>query len=172
MMRQIGASLLLLYTFSFIWLIIQKDSVSLQQPNLKKMKRRIILSLLMVLCVGLCSAQTIRNTNNSVVAKIESDGTIRNSNNSVIARINSNGDIRDSNNHLLGKISSNGDVRDSNNSYIGKVESNGVVRSRNNSMLGKVESDGTVRDSNNHTIGYAKGVPSRYAALYFFFNFF
>ena len=85
----------------------------------------------MVLCVGLCSAQTIRNTNNSVVAKIDNDGTVRNSNNSVIARINSNGDIRDSNNR-----------------------------------------DGTVRDSNNHTIGYAKGVPSRYAALYFFFNFF
>ena len=171
-MRDLAQSLLLLYTFPFIWLIIQKDSVSLQQSNIKKMKRRIILSFLTVLCVGLCSAQTIRNTNNSIVAKIENDGTVRNSNNSVIARINSNGDIRDSNNHLLGKICSNGDVRDSNNSYMGKVESNGIVRNRNNSTLGKVEADGTVRDSNNHTIGYAKGVPTRYAALYFFFNLF
>lgn len=169
-MRRSGASLLLLYTFPFIWLIIQKDSVSLQQPNIKKMKRRIILSFLMVLCVGLCSAQTIRNTNNSVVAKIDNDGTVRNSNNSVIARISSNGDIRDSNNHLLGKIGSDGVIRNSNNSYMGKVESNGVVRNSNNSTLGKVESNGTVRDSNNHVLGYAKGVPMRYAAVFFFFG--
>ena len=169
-MRRSGASLLLLYTFPSTWLIIQKDSVSLQQPNIKKMKRRIILSFLMVLCVGLCSAQTIRNTNNSVVAKIDNDGTVRNSNNSVIARISNNGDIRDSNNHLLGKIGSDGVIRNSNNSYLGKVESNGVVRNSNNSTLGKVEVDGTIRDSNNHTIGYAKGVPMKYAAVFFFFG--
>ena len=36
----------------------------------------------------------------------------------------------------------------------------------------KVCSDGTVRNSNNATIGYAKGVPVRYAALFFFFDFF
>jgi len=172
MVRRSGASLLILFTFLFIWLLIRKDSVSLQQPNIKKMKRMIILSLLMVLCVGICSAQTIRNTNNSVVAKIDTDGTVRNSNNSVIARINSYGDIRDCNNHLLGKIGSNGDIRDRNNSYMGRVESNGVVRNSNNSTLGKVENDGTVRDSNNHTISYARGVPIRYAAVLFFFNFF
>lgn len=55
---------------------------------------------------------------------------------------------------------------------MGKVESNGTVRNRNNSTLGKVEADGTIRDGNNHTIGYAKGVPTRYAALYFFFKLF
>ena len=172
MMRRSGASLLLLYTFPFMLLVIRKESVSLQQPNIKKMKRRIILSLLMALCVGLCSAQTIRNSNNSVVAKIDNDGTVRNSNNSVIARISSNGDIRDSNNHLLGKIGSDGVIRNSNNSSMGKVENNGVVRNSNNSTLGKVESDGTIRDSNNHTIGYAKGVPMRYVAAFFFFGLF
>ena len=137
-----------------------------------KMRRSILIVTLMMLCVGICSAQTIRNSNNSVVAMVENDGTVRNSNNSIVAKISSNGDIRDSNNHLLGKIESDGVIRNSNNSYLGKVESNGVVRNSNNSTLGKVESDGTVRDSNNHTIGYAKGVPMRYAALYFFFNFF
>ena len=40
MMRRSGASLLLLYTLSFIWLIIQKDSVSLQQPNIKKDEKK------------------------------------------------------------------------------------------------------------------------------------
>ena len=55
---------------------------------------------------------------------------------------------------------------------MGKVEGNGTVRNRNNSMLGKVESDGTVRDSNNHVLGTARGVPIRYAAVYFFFHLF
>ena len=29
-----------------------------------------------------------------------------------------------------------------------------------------------IRNSNNSLIGYARGVPMRYAALYFFFNLF
>ena len=77
--------------------------------------------LLLMVCAVMCPAQTIRNSNNSVVARIEHDGTVRNS---------------------------------------------------NNLTLGKVDSDGTVRDSNNHVIGYAKGVPTTYAAVFFFFSFF
>lgn len=46
------------------------------------------------------------------------------------------------------------------------------IRNSNNSLLGKVDSDGTVRNSNNSVIGYAKGVPMRYAAVFFFFHFF
>ena len=48
---------------------------------------------LLLFCAVMCPAQTIRNTNNSVVARIDTDGTVRNSNNSVVARINSNVDI-------------------------------------------------------------------------------
>ena len=64
------------------------------------------------------------------------------------------------------------DLRNANNSTIGKIESDGTVRNSSNSTSGKIESDGTVRNSNNATIGYAKGVPVRYAALFFFFDFF
>ena len=46
-----------------------------------------------------------------------------------------------------------------------------TIRNSNNSVVAKMDSDGTVRNSNNHVIGYAKGVPARYAAIYFFFNF-
>jgi hypothetical protein len=51
------------------------------------MKIRTTFIMLMMLCAVICSAQTIRNTNNSIIAKIDTDGTVRNSNNSVIARI-------------------------------------------------------------------------------------
>ena len=78
--------------------------------------------------------------------------------------------IRDKNNSTIARIDSDGTVRNSNNSYIGKIESDGTVRNRNNSYVGKVYQDGTVRNSNNSTIGYAKDVPVRYAAIYFFFD--
>ena len=41
-----------------------------------------------------------------------------------------------------------------------------------NSVLGRIATDGTVRNSNNSVIGYAKGIPTKYAALYFFFRVF
>ena len=63
-------------------------------------------------------------------------------------------------------------VRDASNRQVGKVESNGSVRNSNNSYLGKVDANGTVRDSNNRVMGYAKGVPTRYVAVFFFFHFF
>ena len=86
-----------------------------------KMKKIIGLLLLLLCMAPVSDAQTIRNTNYSVVAKIDQDGTVRNSNHSVIAHINSNGVIRDSNHHYLGKIESDGDIRDHNHSYLGKV---------------------------------------------------
>ena len=63
-------------------------------------------------------------------------------------------------------------MRNSNNSTLGTIQSDGTVRNSNNSVLGRVCADGTVRNSNNSVIGYAKDVPVRYAALYFFFKVF
>lgn len=136
-----------------------------------KSMRKVVYTLFLVLCLpSVVNAQTIRDTNNSVVAKVDTDGTVRNTNNSVVARINNNGDIRDGNYHLLGKIESDGTIKDPNNHILGKVDINGTVRNRNNSVLGKIESDGTVRDGNNHILGYARGVPQRFAAVFFFFQ--
>ena len=42
----------------------------------------------MILSLGSIQAQTIRNSNNSVLATISSNGDVRNSNNSLVARIN------------------------------------------------------------------------------------
>ena len=63
-------------------------------------------------------------------------------------------------------------MRNANNSRIGKVESDGTVRNANNSRVGKIESDGTVRDANNSRMGSASGVNKKYAAAFFFFDFF
>ena len=133
--------------------------------------KKLLIILSFVLCVATAGhAQEIRNTSNAVVAKIESDGTVRDKSNFMVARINDKGEVRDASNRYLGKIEADGTVRDKSNFSIGKIESNGTVRARNNFALGKVDSDGAVRDTSNRIIGYAKGVPMRYAALFFFFG--
>lgn len=141
--------------------------------NSTRTMKRLLYIVFFICCLSVTGqAQAIRNSNNSAIATIESDGTVRNGNNSYHGKIERDGTIRGSNNAYLGKIESDGTVRGSNNSYLGKVESDGTVRGSNNAYLGKVESDGTVRDSSNRTLGYAKGVAMRHAALFFFFSFF
>ena len=89
------------------------------------MKRLLIMLLVLsIACIGY--AQTVRNANNSTLAKINPNGEVRNSNNSLIARICSNGDIRDSNNHLLAKLDGV-TVRNSYNSVLGYSNLFGIL---------------------------------------------
>ena len=98
---------------------------------------------------------TIRNSSNSTVGSVDSDGTIRNSSNSSV-----------------GKIDKDGTVRNSSNSSIGKVESDGTVRNSSNSTIGRVESDGTIRNSSNSSVGkvdgYSSSLRHMVAAVLFF----
>ena len=50
------------------------------------MKKILFLLLLAVGASTACTAQTLRNSNNSSIGKIERDGTIRDRNNSTIGR--------------------------------------------------------------------------------------
>ena len=45
-----------------------------------------------------------------------------------------------------------------------------TIRNSNQSVMATISPNGDVRNSNNSLVGYAKGVPMKYAALYFFFN--
>ena len=44
------------------------------------------------------------------------------------------------------------------------------LRDLNYATVGRIDSDGTVRDRNYATMGYAKGVPQKWAAVFFFFD--
>ena len=63
-------------------------------------------------------------------------------------------------------------IRNSNNSTLATISASGEVRNSNGSLVARINSNGDVRDANNSVIGYAKDVPVRYAALYFFFKVF
>ena len=67
------------------------------------MKKILFVLLLMIGATTVCTAQTLRDGNNSTVGKIERDGTIRDRNNSKIGKIDSDGTVRDRNNSTIGK---------------------------------------------------------------------
>ena len=78
--------------------------------------------------------------------------------------------IRDKYGSQIGTIQSDGTIRDKYGSQVGKVNSDGVVRDKYGSQIGKVEKDGTIRDKYGSQIGSARGVPTTWAGLYFFFS--
>lgn len=88
---------------------------------------RIILAFL-ILLAGVAHADitlgsvTIRNSSNSSVGSVDSDGTIRNSSNSSVGKIDKDGTIRNSSNSSIGKVESDGTIRNSSNSSVGKVD--------------------------------------------------
>ena len=65
------------------------------------MKKILILAFLGLSLV--LSAQTLRNSSNSSIGSISSDGTVRNSSNSTIGKIESDGTVRNSSNSSIGK---------------------------------------------------------------------
>lgn len=76
-------------------------------------------TLLLLMAVLFCNAQSLRYSSNILIGKIDQNGT-----------------VRDSNNKMIGKYESDGDVRDRNNMHIGRVKSDGTVVDRNNMTIG------------------------------------
>lgn len=77
--------------------------------------------------------------------------------------------LQDKYHSTVGYVKSDGTVQDRYHSTVGYIKSDGTVQDKYHSTIGYVKSDGTVQDRYHSTIGYAKGIPIRWAALYFFF---
>lgn len=131
-----------------------------------------MLLIVFLVIVNVLEAQSVFNSSNMMVGKIEIDGTVRDRNNMMIGIFESDGDVRDKNYMLVGKIERGGTIRDKNYMLLGKVDPDGTVKDKNNMMIGKVKSDGTVVDRNNMTIGYARGIDIKQVAVFFFFKLF
>ena len=59
-------------------------------------------------------------------------------------------------------------VQDASYRIVGHIKSDGTVQDSSYRIIGHVKSDGTVQDASYRIIGHTKGVPMRWAALYFF----
>ena len=60
-------------------------------------------------------------------------------------------------------------VQDASYRVVAHIKSDGTIQDSSYRIIGHVKSDGTVQDSSYRIIGHAKGIPMRWAALYFFF---
>ena len=63
-------------------------------------------------------------------------------------------------------------MQDSGYRTIGYVKSDGRVQDSGYRTIGYIQSDGRVQDSGYRTIGYARGIPKKWVAAFFFFDFF
>ena len=66
------------------------------------MKKLILFAVLLSLVTLTAGAQDLKNSNNSTIGKIESDGTVRNGNNAAIGKIEKDGTVRNGNNSTIG----------------------------------------------------------------------
>ena len=82
------------------------------------------------------------------------------------------GTVRDSDGNPLGRIDDDGAVRDRSGGPIGRIDGDGTVCDSDGSPLGRIDRDGAVWDKSGSIIGSARGMNPRWAAAYFFFDFF
>jgi hypothetical protein len=61
-------------------------------------------------------------------------------------------------------------VQDSGYRTIGHIKDDGTVQDAGYRTIGHIREDGAVQDAGYRTIGHAKGIPMRWAALFFFFR--
>ena len=61
-------------------------------------------------------------------------------------------------------------VQDASYRIVGHIKSDGTIQDASYRIIGHIKSDGTVQDASYRIIGHAKGIPMRWAALYFFFR--
>ena len=61
-------------------------------------------------------------------------------------------------------------IQDAGYRIVAHIKSDGTVQDSSYRIIGHVKSDGTVQDASYRVIGHTKGIPMRWAALYFFFR--
>ena len=61
-------------------------------------------------------------------------------------------------------------ITDASYRTVGHIKDDGTIQDDSYRTVGHIKSDGTVQDASYRTIGHAKGIPTAWAALYFFFK--
>ena len=78
--------------------------------------------------------------------------------------------LTDSGYRTVGYIKQDGTIQDASYRTVGYVKRDGSVQDSSYRTVGYIKRDGTVQDRSYRTIGHADGVPTRWAAYFFFFR--
>ena len=127
-------------------------------------------ALMLLLAATAAYGQRITNANYQTVAYIKSDGTIQDGSYRTVGYIKSNGTIQDGSYRTIGYLKSDGTIQDSSYRTVGHIKDDGTVQDSSYRTIGHVKKDGTVQDASYRTIGYARDIPLRWAAFFFFFS--
>ena len=146
-----------------------KRTVFCKERGMRKVIHFVLMLALMLTALG-ARAQTVQDAGYRVVAHIKSDGTIQDASYRIIGHIKSDGTIQDESYRIVGHLKSDGTVQDASYRIVCHIKSDGTVQDSSYRIIGHVKSDGTVQDASYRVIGHTKGIPMRWAALYFFFR--
>jgi hypothetical protein len=111
----------------------------------------------------------MRDENNHIIGRVDSDGYIRDENYHNIGRFDSDGIIRNDSNKEVARYDDNGVFRND-EGEIGNVNDNGLVRDDSGNVLGHISEDGDVKDEDGNLIGNAEGMSNEEAAYMYFFR--
>lgn len=132
------------------------------------MKRFTLIAVLFIAFEA--NAQVLQGADMNKVATIKTDGTVLDESDKLAGRIKKDGMVTDKQSVITGYIKEDGTVENEAHSVVGYVQTDGTILDKDKKTIGIIK-DGVVSSPGGETIGYAKGVPLKWAAVYFFFLF-
>ncbi len=117
-----------------------------------------------------CRSQALLGPEMNQVGMIKPDGTVLDEAGKLAGRIKKDGMVTDKQSIITGYIKDDGAIENEKHSAVGYVQNDGSILDKDKKVIGYIK-EGVVSSANNETIGYAKGVPVKWAAVYYFFLF-
>jgi hypothetical protein len=132
------------------------------------MKRYLLIIFLFIALKD--NAQVLQGADMNKVATIKPDGTVLDEADKLAGHIKKDGMVTDKQSVITGYIKADGTIENEAHAIVGYVQNDGTVLDKDKKTIGSIK-EGVVTSASNETIGYAKGVPVKWAAVYFFFLF-
>ena len=116
------------------------------------------------------NAQALLGPEMNKIGMIKPDGTVLDENDKLAGKFKKDGMVTDKQSVITGYIKEDGTIENEAHTVVGYVHHDGTVLDKDKKMIGHIK-EGVVTGGNNETIGYAKGVPVKWTAVYYFFLF-
>jgi len=131
--------------------------------------KNLILSLAIVFSLQ-GRAQILQGAELNTVGQIKGDGTVLDEAGKLAGKIKKDGMVTNASSVITGYIKPDGSIENEAHAVVGFVKEDGEILGPDKKTIGYIK-EGVVTNEKNETIGYAKNIPVKWAAVYFFFLF-
>lgn len=115
-------------------------------------------------------AQLLQGAELNTVGQIKADGTVLDEAGKLAGKIKKDGMVTNAASVITGYIKADGSIENEAHVVVGFVKEDGEIQGPDKKTIGYIK-EGVVTNEKNETIGYAKNIPVKWAAVYFFFLF-